>query len=259
MEFEIADVCPLVLFLLVEALLELTLFLETVFFGHLPLFLLCLDRTAFFAEDLHLAVEHLVFAELALQRTIEQRNLDAWLQANLFEAFLAIAEHPGVVAYKLMFQAFANHLVGGQQVGSRNTLTIGWVGNHNAGVQGLLEVLEVLFCHRDIIGQSCCLDIHACGVDSFDIYIVAVDVVVERSLLGVVIINLVEELRVEVGPLLKGELLAEQTWCHVAGDKGSLDEQGAGTAHRVNEVGLALPPRHQNHSGSQHLVQGSFD
>ena len=158
-----------------------------------------------------------------------------------------------------MFQAFANHLVGGQQVGGRNTFSVGWVGNDDAGVQGLLEILEVLLCHRDVAGQSRSLDIHACGVDSFDIYIVAVDVVVERSLLGVVIINLVEELRVEVGPLLKGELLAEQTRCHITGDKGSLDEQGAGTAHRVNEVGLALPACHQYHAGSQHLVQGCLD
>ena len=67
MEGERADVAILVLFLLVETLLELAVLLETVLLGHLSLLLLGLHDAPFGAELLHLAVEHLVLAELALQ------------------------------------------------------------------------------------------------------------------------------------------------------------------------------------------------
>ena len=227
MELEAADVGFLVLFLLVEAFLELALFLEAMFLGHLFLLFLRLHHAALFAEDAHLAVEHLILAELALQRTVEQRNLDGGLQANLVEAFLAVGEHPGIVARKLVLQSFANHLIGGQQVGCRDALAIGRVGDHDAGLLGLLEVFEVLFADGDEAGESGGLDVQPGCVDGLDVDIVAIDVVMELALQRVVVVYLVEEVGIEVGPLLEGELLAEESWCHVAGNECCLDEQGA--------------------------------
>ena len=80
----------------------------------------------------------------------------------------------------------------------------------------------------------------------------------ELALLRVVVVDLVEEVLVEVGPFLKGKLLAEDTRRDVAGDEGSLDEDSTGTAHRVDEVAVALPSRHQDHAGSQHLIKRSL-
>ena len=82
--------------------------------------------------------------------------------------------------------------------------------------------------------------------------------VVELTLLRVVVVYLVKQVGIEVGPLLKGKLLAEQARCHVVGDECCLDEQGTGTAHRVDEVGFSLPAGHHNHAGSQHLIQRSL-
>ena len=111
MEFEIADVCFFVFLLFVEAFLEFAVLLEATLLSHLALFLFCLNSTALGTEILDFTVEHLIFAELTLQRTIVNRNLDAGLEAYLVKAFLAVGEYPGVVARKLMFQALANHLV----------------------------------------------------------------------------------------------------------------------------------------------------
>ena len=77
----------------------------------------------------------------------------------------------------------------------------------------------------------------------------------ELALLRVVVVDLVEEILVEVRPFLKGEFLAEDARGDVAGDEGSLDEDSTGATHRVNEVAVAFPSRHQDHAGSQHFIK----
>ena len=77
----------------------------------------------------------------------------------------------------------------------------------------------------------------------------------ELAFLRIIVVNLVEQVLVEVCPFLEGVLLAEHTRGHVAGYEGSLDEQCARAAHGVDEVGLAVPAGHENHSGRQHLVE----
>ena len=149
MEGECTDVGFLVLFLLFQALLELTVFLETVLLGHLTLLILCLHDTTLMTEILQLTVEDLVFAEFTLQRTIVERNLDAWLQTDLFEALLTVGEYPGIIVEELVFQTFPNHLIGTQQVGRGDTFAVGWVGDDDALVLRLYEILEVLLLNGD--------------------------------------------------------------------------------------------------------------
>ena len=79
--------------------------------------------------------------------------------------------------------------------------------------------------------------------------------VVELSFLRVVVVYLVEEVLVEVGPFFKCKFLAEQSWSHVACYECRLDEQSARTAHWVDEVGFALPSGHEYHSGCKNLVE----
>ena len=158
-----------------------------------------------------------------------------------------------------MLQALANHLVCSQQVGRRNALTVGRVGYHDALLLGLGEHLEVLLRDGNIASQTSSLYIQARRVHGLDVDVVTIDVVLEFALLRVVVVNLVKQVGVEVGPLLEGKLLAEQAWSHVAGYQRSLDEQRTASAHGVNEIRLARPARHQNHTCGQHLVQRGLD
>ena len=80
--------------------------------------------------------------------------------------------------------------------------------------------------------------------------------VLELSFLTVVVVDLIEEVCIEVGPFLEGILLTEESWCHVPGDESGLDENGTRAAHRVDKVRIALPTRHQDHACCQHLVEG---
>ena len=111
-ERERQDVGFLVLLFLSEPLLELALFLEAVFLGHLPLLLLGLHDAAFLAEAVELAAEQLVLAELTLKRTIEKRNLDAGFQAYLVEALFTVGQDPCVASGELVLQSLAHHAVG---------------------------------------------------------------------------------------------------------------------------------------------------
>ena len=254
-ELEAADISILVLSLLAYTLLELALLLETVLLRHLALLALSLHDTALRAELLHLAVEHHVLAELALQTSVIYRNLDRWLQANLLEALLAVAQYPSLVAGEGTLEALANHLVGIQQVRRRDTLAVRRVHHDDALLGRLGEVLEVLLGDGDILAQSGSTHVEVGCVHRLHIYIISVDVVLELALLRVVVIDHIEEILVEIVPFLEGKLLAEYTWRDVAGDEGSLDGDGSRTAHWVDEVAFALPAGHQNHTGSQHFVQ----
>ena len=254
-EHEGADVSLLVSLLFVEALLELAVFLEAVLLCHHPLLFLGLEDVSLAAELLQFSAEHLVAAQFALQCSVVERNLDAWAQTNLLEALFAVAQHPRLVALEGMLQSLAYHLVGLQQVGCGDALTVGRVGNHDGRFLGLFEVLEVLECHGDVVGEACRPNVPQCGVHRLGVYVVAIDMVVELALLRVVVVYLVEEVGIEVLPLLEGELLAEESRSHVVGYEGCLDKQCAAAAHGVDEVRLTAPSAHQNDTGGKNLVE----
>ena len=83
--------------------------------------------------------------------------------------------------------------------------------------------------------------------------------VLEITLFRVVVIDFLEEVGIEVGPFLEGEILPEHTRRDVLGDERCLDEQRARAAHRVDEVAFAPPSRHEDHACGQHLVEGGFN
>ena len=158
-----------------------------------------------------------------------------------------------------MLQALAYHAVGVEQVGCGDTFAVRRVGDDDGLVLGLHEVLKVLLLDGDAAGESGCLDVGASRVHGLEVDVVAVDMVLELTLLRVVVIDTVEELLVEVGPFLEGILLAEESRGHVACDESCLDGEGAAAAHRVDEIGIALPSGHHDDAGCEHLVDGSFD
>ncbi len=226
MELERTDIVLLVFSLLANTLLEFTLLLETVLLSHLALLALSLHNTAFRTEVLHLAVEHHILAEFALQASVEYRNLDRWFQTNLLEALLAVAQYPSLVAGKSLLEALTNHLVGVQEVRGRDALAVWRVHHDDALLCWLGEVLEVLLGDGDILAQTGSTYVEISCVYSLHINIVTIDMVLELTLLRVVVINHIEEILVEIVPLLEGKLLAEYTWRDVAGDEGSFDGDG---------------------------------
>ena len=158
-----------------------------------------------------------------------------------------------------MFQYFAYSAVSSQQVGCRYSFTIRRVCHHYSLFSRLLKVLYVslfycyAFCHAgslDVEARLC----NGCKVDVIAIYVVS-----KFALIRVVVVNLVEEVAVKVGPFLEGIFLSEQTGSHVVGYQGSLYGQGSRSAHRVNKVCFASPAGHKNHSGSENLIERSLD
>ena len=183
MEGERANVAALVFLLLVEALLKFAVLLETVFLGHLALLLIRLHDASFAAERLHLAVKHLIFTELAFQRTVVHWNLDARLQSYLFETFFTVRQNPSLATHKLMLQSFANHAIGSQQVRRRDAFAIRRIGHQDALLLGLFEVLEVLLFHGDVSRQSGSARIQSSGVHRLHVDIIAINMVFELAFL----------------------------------------------------------------------------
>ena len=89
------------------------------------------------------------------------------------------------------------------------------------------EVLEILLLHRDHTGKPGCFDVQVGCVHRFHVHIIAIDVMLELTFLTLVVVDAVEEFRIEIGPFLESILLSEESWCHVLGDEGCLDEDGA--------------------------------
>ena len=227
-------------------------------FGHLSLLLFGLYDATFLAEILHSAVEDAVLAELALQRSVVHGNLDRRLQADSLEALLTIAQHPSLVTHEGVLQTLAYHLVGIEQIWSRDTFAIRRVYYENALLGRLCEVLEVGTIDGNVVGKTSSTHVKTSCVDCLHVDVVTIDMVCKLTFLRVVIIDSIEKLSIVIRPLLESELLAEHARTHVMGNKSSLDGECARTTHRVNEVGLAMPSGHKNHTSSKHLVERSL-
>ena len=235
--------------------------------GHLALLGLGLHDAPFLAELPELAAEDGVFAVFTLQRAVVERHLQRGLQTYLLEALLLVGEHPGHTTLEGVLQALANHLVGLKQVGRRDALAVGRVGDHQSlggitvGVSAVLyalKVLEVLLRYGDIGREAGGLHVVSGHIHGLVVDVVAVDMVAERLLLRVIVIYLVEEFLVEVCPFLEGILLPEHSRSDVACYQRRLYGQGARAAHGVDEIRFAAPARHEYHASGQHLVQRSL-
>ena len=172
-----------ILLVLFEPLLEITFFPEAVLLRHLLFLFFGLHDPTLVAEAAHLAVKHLIATELTLQRAVVDRNLDAGFQADLPEALLTIRQDPCLIAHELVFQPFADHLVGSQQVRCGDTLSIRRIHHDDALLLRLREVLEVLLGDGHIPRQAGGGHIHTCRVHGLHVGIVAVDVMGELTFL----------------------------------------------------------------------------
>ena len=158
-----------------------------------------------------------------------------------------------------MFESFANHLISAQKVWCGDALSVRGIGDYDALVGWLGEVLEVLLPNGDVVAQTSGLHVKAGRVDGFDIDIISVYMVLKLTLLALVVIDFVEQVGIKVWPFLKSILFAEQSRGHVLGDKGCFDENGARTAHGIDEVRVTFPPRKKNHTGCEHFIERCLD
>ena len=180
-EGEGADVALFVGRFFFEALFELPVLLEPVSLCHGGQLFLGLHHTSLASEGFQLAFEDGVFAELAFQRTVVEREFDGRPESYLFEAFLPVAEHPCLVAHERMLELLADDAVGLQQVGCRDALSVRRIGHHDAFLCRLCEVLDVGLLDGDVLRQSGGPDIQTCGVDALHVDVVAVDMVLELT------------------------------------------------------------------------------
>ena len=210
-------------------------------------------------EVLILSAKYLILAQLAVERAIEERQAHTGLKANLIEQLLARRDHPRFAAHELMFEALAQRPVKPEQVGRHEALPVGRIGHHQGGLGRLRELLQGAARHADAVRHTRTLGVGYRGVDGGLIEVVPIYFMVELAFLGVVVVNTVEQVAVEIAPLLESERLAEDAGIDVARNKGGLDEQGAGPAHRVDEVGGPVPARELQDAGGEHLVDRRVD
>ena len=93
-----------------------------------------------------------------------------------------------------------------------------------------------LHFHRDHIVHLSVLDVlagygHGLGVD-----VAAHDLEIERTLGRVVVIESLEQFRIEIRPLLERESLAVDAGVDVGGNQSSLYQESTGAAHGVGEI-----------------------
>ena len=157
-----------------------------------------------------------------------------------------------------MFQTLAYHSVQSQQVFRRNTFSIRRVGDDDTLFLWLFELLERLYSQYYILAYSSSLYVVNCYFVSLWIIIVSIDFVSKFTFLRIVVIDRVEQLLVVVFPFFKAEFLTEYTRSDIAGNQSSFNRNCSRATHRINQIAFPSPSGHQNHTGSQYLIQRCF-
>ena len=157
-----------------------------------------------------------------------------------------------------MLQPLAYHLVQSQEVVRGDAFAVGRVGDEDALLLGTGELLEGLQLQFHVLADAGRLQVAGGYLDGTGIVVVGVYPVGEVALAAVVVVDTFQQVGIEVGPLLEGIGLAEDTGRDVTGDESGFDGDGARTAHGVDEVALPAPACHEDDAGGQHFVEGGF-
>ena len=120
-----------------------------------------------------------------------------FLQPNLVEALLAVAQYPCIVALEGMLEPLADGAVQAQEVVGSDALAIGRVGHHDGTLGRLHEVGHIAVLNGDVLGEARCTHIVGGDIHRLPVDVVAVDMVGKLALGRVVVVYLVEKLLVE--------------------------------------------------------------
>ena len=117
------------------------------------------------------------------------------------------------------------------------------------------KVLEVLELDCNIVRQAGSLHVLSGYGHRRTVVVIAIGMVQELALLRVVVVNLVKQFGIEIGPTLECEALAEHAGGDIASYQRCLNGQCAASAHGVDKVGLAAPTSHQDDTSRKHFIQ----
>ena len=163
-----------------------------------------------------------------------------------------------MVALEYVFQFRPDHLVQPLHIVGADALAVGRVGDDGAVGRSFVPGRQGLGFQLDHTAYAGALDV-ACGdFDGFWGDVGAIDFHIDVALVGVVVVEAVEQGGIEILPVFKGEMLAVDAGVDVGGDQGGLDQKSAGAAHGVDERSVAFPAAFENYSGGKHLIDRGF-
>ena len=213
-----------------------------------------LDMASLGAEIGITAIEKHILPQRALDASVENRKLHRRLQSDAGDIVVIRPDYPHVPAGEILFQAVADAPVELVDIVRFQTVSVGWICHHHArlGVfrpfrQGTARDLHHLL-------HLCRPHVPACYGHGLRVDVAAVYLEGELTLVAVVIVEPLEEVGVEIGPFLEGEMRAVDARVDVGGDEGGLDQECSGAAHRVHEIAVAPPSGLHDDAGGERLV-----
>ena len=184
--------------------------------------------------------------QFAVQTAVIQGIFHRRLEANLEVLFRIVADEPCVIALERVLEFEAQVAIELLNVFDIQPLSVRRVTDESASLGNQLDVVEVAAFQFNVFVESGALDVGACDGDGLALDVAAVNLVSELTLGAVIVVNLVKQVGVVVGPLLESVMVAIDTRRDVGGDESRFDEERARAAHGINQVGLAVPPAQQD-------------
>ncbi len=199
-----------------------------------------------------------ILQQLTVQTTIVEFIAHRGLETHLVVQLLVVADEPDVIALEGVLELEAHLTIQCLDVLDVEALAIGRIADERASLGHQFDFVEVATLQLDILVQAGILDIGTGDGDGLALDVAAIDLVGKLALGTIIIIYLVKQVGVIVGPLLEGIVVAIHARSDIGTDECSLDEESARAAHGINQVGLAIPSAEQDDTGCQYLVDGSI-
>ena len=133
-----------------------------------------------------------------------------------------VCDNPSIVAHKIAFQILADGLVEVVNIIGCDAVAVWRVGNDDGFVERLLK----LMLHTYHIFHTSILHIFGGYLHYLTIYVVAINLMIELTLLTIIIVDIIEEVGIKILPFLESILLAEHAWIDVHGYKGCFNQDG---------------------------------
>ncbi len=163
-----------------------------------------------------------------------------------------------MVTLEYVFEPVADQAVQPFHVLDADALAVGGIGNQHSSFGSFLPFRQGAGMQLDHTADSGAAYVLRGDVDGAGRHVGPDYLVGELPFAGIVVIEAVKQLRVEVLPVLEGEMAAVDSRIYVGGDQGRLDQEGAGSAHGVDQRRIAPPAAFEDDAGGEHLVDGGL-
>ena len=204
------------------------------------------------------AIKYDILKQLAVQTAVIELVAHRRLQAHLVMQLVVIADEPHVIALEGVLEFVTQVAVQRLDILGVKALAVGRVADEGASGWHVLDVVDIAALQLDIFDQTGVLDVGTGNGDGLALDVAAVNLVGKLALGTVIVIHLLKQVGVIVGPLLEGIMVAVHARSDIGSDERSLDEERTRTAHGVNQVGFPVPAAQQDNAGCQYLVDGSI-